>query len=114
MAVDEPLFWLYDGAGVIDDRTRREGPSRSRLSTIEHDPTFAIRILGDIAITALSAATNDSTMAALAMIARPKRGTRFPRIWQLPGSRIRTLDGPLGLEAVEESTAEGEGRDLAL
>jgi uncharacterized membrane protein len=34
--------------------------------TIEQDPTFAFRILVDIAIKALSAAINDSTTAMLA------------------------------------------------
>jgi uncharacterized membrane protein len=67
VAVDEPLFNLYDGAALLDDRDLRGlvafGPER----TIEQDPTFACRIIVDIALKALSSAINDPTTAILAM-----------------------------------------------
>ena len=55
MAVDEPLFRLYGGASAIDDRQLREAVVLGSERTIEQDPTFAFRILVDIAIKALSA-----------------------------------------------------------
>jgi uncharacterized membrane protein len=67
VAVDEPLFNLYGGAALLDDRDLRGlvafGPER----TIEQDPTFACRIIVDIALKALSSAINDPTTAILAM-----------------------------------------------
>jgi uncharacterized membrane protein len=63
LAVDEPLFRLYDGAAAIDDTTLRGAVAFGSERTIEQDPTFAFRILVDIAIKALSAAINDPTTA---------------------------------------------------
>jgi uncharacterized membrane protein len=67
VARDEPLFRLYHGAAAIDDRrllaTVAFGPER----TIEQDPLFALRILVDIALKALSPAINDPTTAVLAI-----------------------------------------------
>ena len=67
VAVDEPLFRLYGGASAIDDRTLRESVAFGSERTIEQDPTFAFRILVDIAIKALSAAINDPTTAVTAI-----------------------------------------------
>ena len=67
MAVDEPLFQLYGGASVIDDRELRAAVALGSERTIEQDPTFAFRILVDIAIKALSPAINDPTTAVLAI-----------------------------------------------
>jgi uncharacterized membrane protein len=63
VAVDEPLFRLYGGAGAIDDSTLRGAVAFGSERTIEQDPTFAFRILVDIAIKALSLAINDPTTA---------------------------------------------------
>jgi uncharacterized membrane protein len=64
---DEPLFLLHAGAAAIEDGTLRAcvvfGPER----TVEQDPLFALRILVDIAIKALSPAINDPTTAVLAL-----------------------------------------------
>src|ERR1051325_4386193 len=64
---DEPLFALYGGAaGLADDALRgavRFGTER----TMEQDPTFAFRIVVDIALKALSPAINDPTTAVLAI-----------------------------------------------
>lgn len=67
VAVDEPLFRLYGGAGVIDDRQLRASVALGTERTLEQDPTFAFRILVDIAIKALSPAINDPTTAVLAI-----------------------------------------------
>jgi len=67
VGVDEPLFWLYGGAGAIDDRQLRAAVALGSERTIEQDPTFAFRILVDIAIKALSPAINDPTTAVLAI-----------------------------------------------
>jgi uncharacterized membrane protein len=49
-AVDEPLFRLYGGAGTIDNRQLRRAVALGSERTIEQNPTFAFRILVDIAI----------------------------------------------------------------
>jgi uncharacterized membrane protein len=67
VAVDEPLFNLYGGATSVDDEKLRAmvafGPER----TLEQDPTFAYRIIIDIALKALSPAINDPTTAVIAI-----------------------------------------------
>jgi len=67
VSVDEPLFRLYGGAGAIDDRKLRAAVALGSERTVEQDPTFALRILVDIAIKALSPAINDPTTAVLAI-----------------------------------------------
>ena len=67
VAVGEPLFKLYDGATAIDDHALRASVAFGIERTIEQDPTFAFRILVDIAIKALSPAINDPTTAVLAI-----------------------------------------------
>ena len=67
VAVDEPLFRLYGGASAIDDRQLRAAVALGSERTLEQDPTFAFRILVDIAIKALSPAINDPTTAVLAI-----------------------------------------------
>jgi uncharacterized membrane protein len=67
VAVGEPLFRLYGNAATInDDKLRAQvafGPER----TLEHDSTFAFRVIVDVGIKALSAAINDPTTAVLAI-----------------------------------------------
>ncbi len=67
VAVDEPLFNLYGGARNIDDRTLRAAVAFGSERTLEQDPTFAFRIVIDIALRALSPAINDPTTAVLAI-----------------------------------------------
>ena len=67
VAADEPLFRLYGGAGAIDDRQLQAAVALGSERTVEQDPTFAFRILVDIAIKALSPAINDPTTAVLAI-----------------------------------------------
>ena len=68
VAAESPLFRIYDGG--------KGGPSASALCqsvalgqerTMEQDPTFAFRIMVDIASKALSPAINDPTTAVLAI-----------------------------------------------
>ena len=67
VAVDEPLFNLYGGAAAIADRTLRAAAVLGPERTMEQDPTFALRIVIDIALKALSPAINDPTTAVLAI-----------------------------------------------
>jgi uncharacterized membrane protein len=67
VAADEPLFNLYGGAARIDDVDLYAAVAFGTERTIEQDPTFAFRILVDIALKALSPAINDPTTAVLAM-----------------------------------------------
>lgn len=67
VAVDEPLFNLYDGAHAIDDEVLRTAIAFGSERTMEQDPTFAFRIVIDIALKALSPAINDPTTAVLAI-----------------------------------------------
>ena len=67
VAADEPLFNLYGGAARIDDALLRASVAFGTERTMEQDPTFAFRILVDIALKALSPAINDPTTAVLAI-----------------------------------------------
>ncbi len=90
IGTDEPLFLLHDGAGAIPEQTLRDCVIFGTERTLEQDPLFAIRILVDIAIKALSAAINDPTTAVLAIdqLQRLLRraGTRNLRTDFLPDS----------------------------
>jgi uncharacterized membrane protein len=63
----KPLFRLYDGASAIDEGQLRVAVALGSGRTIEQDPTFACRILVDVAIKALSPAINDPTTSVLAI-----------------------------------------------
>jgi uncharacterized membrane protein len=67
VAVDEPLFNLYGGAQSINEDTLRSAIAFGSERTLEQDPTFAFRIVVDIALRALSPAINDPTTAVLAI-----------------------------------------------
>jgi uncharacterized membrane protein len=67
VAVEEPLFNLHGGAGSIDETTLRAAVVFGSERTMEQDPTFAFRIVVDIALRALSPAINDPTTAVLAI-----------------------------------------------
>jgi len=64
---DEPLFFLHGGADTINERILCECVIFGGERTMEQDPLFALRILVDIAIKALSPAINDPTTAVLAI-----------------------------------------------
>lgn len=67
VAVGEPLFNLYGGAELVDDRQLVGAIAFGRERTIEQDATFAFRIVVDVALKALSPAINDPTTAVLAL-----------------------------------------------
>jgi uncharacterized membrane protein len=96
LAVDEPLFRLYGGAGAIDDHRLRDAVVLGTERTMEQDPTFSFRILVDIAIKALSAAINDPTTAVLA-IDQLQRLLRMVGLRDLRGEEIRDKAGDLRL-----------------
>jgi uncharacterized membrane protein len=64
---DEPLFALYGNALGIDENILRSSIRFGLERTLEQDPTFAFRIILDIALKALSPAINDPTTAVLAI-----------------------------------------------
>jgi uncharacterized membrane protein len=96
VAVDEPLFRLYGGASAIDDRRLRGAVALGSERTIEQDPTFAFRILVDIAIKALSPAINDPTTGVLA-IDQLHRLLRRVGLRNLRGEEILDAGGELRL-----------------
>ncbi len=67
VAHDEPLFALYGGATGIEERQLTAAIAFGPERTMDQDPTFAFRILIDIALKALSPAINDPTTAVLAL-----------------------------------------------
>jgi len=67
VAVDEPLFNLYGSARGIAEELLRRAIAFGSERTLEQDPTFAFRIVIDIALKALSPAINDPTTAVLAI-----------------------------------------------
>ncbi len=92
LGVDEPLFLLHGGAAAVDDKILRDCVIFGSERTMEQDPLFALRILVDIAIKALSAAINDPTTAVLAL-------DQLHRLLRRAGGRnLRTesIFGPTG------------------
>jgi uncharacterized membrane protein len=67
VAVDEPLFNLYGGARSVDEDMLFASVAFGSERTMDQDPTFAFRIVVDIALKALSPAINDPTTAVLAI-----------------------------------------------
>jgi uncharacterized membrane protein len=67
VATGETLFRLHGDAAAANDATLFAAVAMGTERTIEHDPTFAYRVIVDIAIKALSSAINDPTTAVLAI-----------------------------------------------
>jgi uncharacterized membrane protein len=67
VAVDEPMFNLYFSDRPVAENTLRAAVALGSERTMEQDPTFAFRIVIDIALKALSPAINDPTTAVLAI-----------------------------------------------
>jgi uncharacterized membrane protein len=80
VATGSPLFRLHGGAARIDDSKLRAQVAFGPERTIEQDSTFAVRVIVDIAIKALSPAINDPTTAVLAI-------DQLNRILRLVGAR---------------------------
>jgi uncharacterized membrane protein len=62
-----PLVRVYGGARSLNEQAVREAFEMGEERTFEQDPKYAIRLLVDIAIKALSPAVNDPTTAVQAL-----------------------------------------------
>ena len=67
IADGDPLFRVYDGGNDLQESRLRNSVAVGSERTLEQDPTFALRIIVDIASRALSPAVNDPTTAVLAI-----------------------------------------------
>jgi uncharacterized membrane protein len=85
VAVDEPLLNLYGSARSIDEETLHAAIVFGSERTLEQDPTFAFRIVIDIALRALSPAINDPTTAVLAI-------DQLHRMLRMVGKRHLRID----------------------
>src|SRR5262249_29907964 len=66
VAPGDPLFRVLGGAGLPDE-TLHQSIALGAERTIEQDPTFAFRVIVDVASKSLSPAINDPTTAVLAL-----------------------------------------------
>lgn len=67
IAAGDPLFRTFEGGESIPEDTLRNAVAIGQERTLEQDPTYAFRIIVDIASKALSPAINDPTTAVLAI-----------------------------------------------
>jgi uncharacterized membrane protein len=67
VAVGDPLFRLYKGGDVLVEEELYQSVAVGQERTLEQDPTFAFRIIVDIANKGLSPGINDPTTAVLAL-----------------------------------------------
>ncbi len=67
VAVDEPLFHVFGDGATINENVLYSSVAFGSERTMEQDPTFAFRIVVDIALRALSPAINDPTTAVLSI-----------------------------------------------
>jgi uncharacterized membrane protein len=67
VAAGDPLFRIFDGGEGIPQERLRDSVALGQERTLEQDPTYAFRIIVDIASKALSPAINDPTTAVLAI-----------------------------------------------
>ncbi len=89
VAIGEPLFWLYGCVDDLDDGRLSAAVAFGPERTLEQDPTFAFRIVIDIALRALSPAVNDPTTAVLAL-------DQLHRMLRAVGSRSLGTDEQFG------------------
>jgi uncharacterized membrane protein len=67
VAVGAPLFRVYQGGASVPEEALCQSVAVGQERTLEQDPTFAFRIIVDIASKGLSPAINDPTTAVLAL-----------------------------------------------
>jgi len=67
VAAGDPLFRVYGGRAGLTERALHHSVAVGQERTLEQDPTFAFRIIVDIASKGLSPAINDPTTAVLAI-----------------------------------------------
>ncbi len=67
VAADEPLFRIFGDPERVTESGLRTAVAFGSERTLEQDPTFAFRIIVDIALRALSPAINDPTTGVIAI-----------------------------------------------
>ncbi len=67
VAADDPLFRVFQGGETLSEDSLRQCIAFGFERTLEQDPTFAFRIIVDIASKGLSPAINDPTTAVLSI-----------------------------------------------
>jgi uncharacterized membrane protein len=67
VAAGDPLFRIFEGGENLSAERLRDSVAFGQERTLEQDPTYAFRIIVDIASKALSPAINDPTTAVLAI-----------------------------------------------
>jgi uncharacterized membrane protein len=67
VAVGDPLFRVFEGGATLPADALTQSVAVGQERTLQQDPTFAFRILVDIASKGLSPAINDPTTAVLAL-----------------------------------------------
>jgi uncharacterized membrane protein len=67
VAAGDPLFRVFQGGADLSPDALRQSVAIGNERTLEQDPTFAFRIMVDIASKGLSPAINDPTTAVLAL-----------------------------------------------
>jgi uncharacterized membrane protein len=96
VARGEPLFQLFGPDGAPDEGELRQAVAFEPARTLEQDPTFAFRILVDVAAKALSPGVNDPT-TAVQTIHQIHRLLRIVGTRDLSAGRIRDGAGHVRL-----------------
>jgi uncharacterized membrane protein len=96
VAAGDPLFRVYGGGDNLSARALCQSVAVGQERTLEQDPTFALRIIVDIASKGLSPAINDPTTAVLA-IDQLHHLLRTAGHRRLEDERVRDASGRLRL-----------------
>jgi uncharacterized membrane protein len=96
VAVEDPLFRVFRGGATLPAGALRASAALGQERTLEQDPTFAFRILVDMASKGLSPAINDPTTAVLALD-QIHHLLRFVSARHLDDGRVRDAEGRLRL-----------------
>jgi len=96
VAIGEPLLRVFQGGQGLSARLLQESVAVGQERTLEQDPTFAFRIIVDIACKGLSPAINDPTTAVLALD-QIHHLLRDVGVRRLDDERVRDKSGRLRL-----------------
>jgi uncharacterized membrane protein len=96
LITESPLLRVYGGNHIVNDETWKRAFETGPERTFEQDPKYAIRLLVDIAIKALSPAINDPTTAVQALDQIQDQLLRLGRR-RLEISAVRDKEGTLRL-----------------
>ena len=91
-----PVFQVFGARHAIDDSVLMNALELGEERTFEHDPAYAVRLLVDIAIRALSPAVNDPTTAVQALDQIEDLLIRLSRC-HLEGRVFRDVEGAVRL-----------------